>query len=93
MDKLQISARILVDLSEVDKHHCVGTLNWADNCLNTFQVASFAKWIKCTQKHAVEGKLSQKNVERACDDGKSDEPFPPKCDQKIFFFNGENEKC
>ena len=63
------------------------------NCLNTFQVASFAKWIKCTQKHAVKGKLTQKNVDRACDDGKNDEPFPPKCDQKIFFFNGKNEKC
>jgi hypothetical protein len=58
-----------------------------------FQVASFAKWIKCTQKNAVGGELSQKGVEQACDDRKNDEPFPPKCEQKIFFETGENEKC
>ena len=39
------------------------------------------------------GKLSQKGVEQACDDRKNDEPFPPKCDQKIFFETGENKKC
>ena len=58
-----------------------------------FQVASFADWIKCTLKHAVEGKLSKANVERACDKGELTEPFPAKCEQDILFFNGENTKC
>ena len=30
----------------------------------------FAKWIKCTQKHAAEGIRTHRNVERACDIGK-----------------------
>ena len=64
-----------------------------DNCHIVFQVASFAKWIKCTQKNAVTGKLSQKAVQQACDKPDIEKTFPPKCEQKIFFENGENENC
>jgi len=57
------------------------------------RVASFAKWIKCTQKNAVGGKLSQKGVQQACDKADIEKTFPPKCEQKIFFETGENAKC
>jgi len=60
----------------------------ADYCHTVFQVASFAKWIKCTQKNAMGGKLSQKGIKQACDKPGIEKTFPPKCEQKIFFENG-----
>ena len=65
----------------------------SDNCHTVFQVASFAEWIKCTQKNAVGGKLSQKGIKRACDKPDIEKRFPPKCEQKIFFETGKNENC
>ena len=39
------------------------------------------------------GKLSQKGIKQACDKADIEKTFPPKCEQKIFFETGENEKC
>ena len=58
-----------------------------DSSLLNFQIAQFSKWIKCTQKHATEGKKSTKNVERACDD-KDFKGFIPKCNHTELHFNG-----
>ena len=55
-----------------------------------FQIAQFSKWIKCTQKHATEGKMSTKNVERECDNSDINKGFPfiPKCNHTELHFNG-----
>ena len=52
-----------------------------------FQIAQFSKWIKCTQKHATEGKMSTKNVERECDNNERGAPFKPKCNHTELHFN------
>jgi hypothetical protein len=52
-----------------------------------FQIAQFSNWIKCTQKHATEGKKSTKNVERECDDNDF-KGFKPKCNHTELHFNG-----
>ena len=51
-----------------------------------FQVSSFAKWIKCTKQNADKN-ISYKNVERNCDEGELNNPFPPKCDHTELFFD------
>ena len=63
-----------------------------------FQIAEFSKWIKCTQKYAIEGKKSTKSVERACDkteyyrryadDKFGFEGFLPKCNHTELHFEG-----
>ena len=49
------------------------------------RVAQFAKWIKCTQKNAFEGK-DQRKVERKCDDWNF-QGFPPKCNHTKLLYN------
>ena len=66
--------------------------------LLSFQIAEFSKWIKCTQKYAIEGKKSTKSVERACDKSKyyrkyaddkfGFEGFLPKCNHTELHFEG-----
>ena len=48
------------------------------------QVSSFAEWIKCTKENA-EKNLSYKTVERNCDTGEVENPFPPRCDHTELF--------
>ena len=47
----------------------------------------FAKWIKCTQKYAAEGKASKIQVERLCDDPDF-YGFTPKCNHTLLHYNG-----
>ena len=51
----------------------------------SFQIAKFSKWIKCTQKHATEGKKSTKRVEQECDD-RNFNGFTPKCNHTALHF-------
>ena len=63
-----------------------------------FQIAEFSKWIKCTQKYAIEGKKSTKRVEQACDkaeyyrkdavDNFGFGGFLPKCNHTELHFEG-----
>ena len=48
----------------------------------SFQLASFSGWIKCTARNAVE--KSYQRVERACDTGEIDPPYPPRCDHELL---------
>ena len=50
-----------------------------------FQIATFSKWIKCTQKHATDGKKSAKKVEQECDDFNFN-GFTPKCNHTALHF-------
>ena len=52
------------------------------SCKFSFQLASFSEWIKCTARNAVE--KSYQRVERACDTGEIDPPYPPRCDHDLF---------
>ena len=47
-----------------------------------FQLASFSEWIKCTARNAVD--KSYQRVERACDTGEIDPPYPPRCDHDLL---------
>ena len=59
-----------------------------------FQLASFSEWIKCTTRNAVE--KSHQRVQRACDTGEIDPPYPPRCDHELlrnnFDFDGVGDK-
>ena len=48
----------------------------------SFQLASFSEWIKCTARNAVD--KSYQRVERACDTGEIDPPYPPRCDHEFL---------
>ena len=48
----------------------------------SFQLASFSEWIKCTARNAVD--KSYQRVERACDTGEIDPPYPPRCDHDFL---------
>ena len=67
-----------------------------------FQIAEFSKWIKCTQKHAIEGKKSTTSVKRACDKSKYYKNYAVELKNKVDFtprwqdineFNGFLPKC
>ena len=56
-----------------------------DRFFLSIQVASFAEWIKCTQKYAREGDETHRNVERKCGNFGL-KSFPPKCHHEKLFF-------
>ena len=60
------------------------------SCKFSFQLASFSEWIKCTARNAVD--KSYQRVERTCDTGEIDPPYPPRCDHELLRFNDETPK-
>ena len=55
----------------------------------SFQLASFSEWIKCTARNAVE--KSYQRVERACETGEIDPPYPPRCDHELLRYDGDGD--
>ena len=51
------------------------------------RIASFAQWIKCTQKNALDLEKNEKDVERACSEFGL-KVIPPQCGHEALFYQG-----